>query len=442
MNHTKALVAALVATMLLAGSAQGTPELGGVLTSDNRWRPGGDDGYTWNEVQLGLRLDVRREGAMFHAEPRVRYSGFPDVQSSAELQDSDHIQPWRLEMYEAYVDLYGLVLDNMDIRIGKQRIAWGTADKLNVVDNLNPDDFEDILDLGRKIPTTAVRVDYYPGDFTVTGVVVPVFTPARFPSSDWQPSASFPLPPELSVGALTDEVLPPGNRPQDTASVGLRIRREVLGYDCSVSYVYGPDDWPLPSAVNMTPADTLGPVDIPTTLEYPRQQVFGADIAGAIADVGVWAESAVYVPAEATYTTVTGPGEASMHLALSDDPYVKYVVGGDYTFRNGLYVNGQYLHGFFTDRGPDELEDYFLVALERDFRHGDLRARLAFAAEIADFGDVANRSAYFGGPEVTYYPTDGAEITAGALLLEGDSSTQFGQFSDNDEVYVKVRYSF
>jgi hypothetical protein len=442
MSRTNVLVAALVATMLLAGSAQGTPELGGVLTADNRWRPGGDDGYTWNEVQLGLKLDVRSADAVFHSESRVRYSGFPDVQSSAELQDSDRIQPWRLEMYEAYVDLYGLMLDDMDVRIGKQRIAWGTADKLNVVDNLNPDDFEDILDLGRKIPTTAVRVDYYPGDFTVTGVVVPVFTPARSPSSSWQVPASFPLPPELSLGTLTDEVTLPDERPQDTASIGLRIRRELLGYDCSVSYVYGPDDWPLPSAVNMTPADTPGTVDIHTTLEYPKQQVVGMDIAGAVEDVGVWAECALFLPAEATYTAVTAPGDTSLHLALSDDPYVKYVVGGDYTFRNGLYVNAQYLHGFFTDRGPDGLEDYFLVALERDFLHGDLRARLAFAAEIADFGDVANRSAFFGGPELTYYPTDSAEIAAGALLLEGDSSTQFGQFSDNDEAYVKVRYSF
>lgn len=442
MNHAKALVGVLVASMFLAGSAQGTPELGGVLATDSRWRPGGDDGYTWNEVQLGLELDVRHQGAAVHSESRVRCSGFPDVQSLAELQDSDCIQPWRLEMYEAYVDLYGLMLDDMDVRIGKQRIAWGTADKLNVVDNLNPDDFEDILDLGRKIPTTAVRIDYYPGDFTVTGVVVPVFTPARSPSSSWQVPASFPLPPELSLGALTDEVTLPDERPQDTASIGLRIKRELLGFDCSVSYVYGPDDWPLPSAVNMTPADTLGTVDIHTTLEYPKQQVLGMDIAGAVADVGVWAECALFVPAEATYTAVTAPGETSLHLTLSDDPYVKYVVGGDYTFRNGLYVNGQYLHGFFTDRGPDALEDYVLVALERDFLHGDLRARLAFAAEIADFGDVANNSAFFGGPEITYYPADSAEIAAGALLLEGDSSTQFGQFSDNDEVYIKVKYSF
>lgn len=442
MNHAKALVGAVVTSMLLAGPAQGTPELGGVLTTDNRWRPGGDDGYTWNEVQLGLKLDVRHQGAAFHSESRVRYSGFPDVQTSAELQDSDRIQPWRLEMYEAYVDLYGLFLDNMDVRIGKQRVAWGTADKLNVVDNLNPDDFEDILDLGRKIPTTAVRVDYYPGDFIVTGVVVPVFTPARAPSSDWQASGSFPLPPELSLGTVTDEVILPDERPEDTASVGLRIKREILGYDCSVSYVYGRDDWPLASAVEMTLADTLGTVDVRTTLEYPRQQVVGVDIAGAVADVGVWAEAAMFIPAEETRTTVAAPDGVVSRLALSDEPYIKYVVGGDYTFGNGLYVNGQYLHGFFTDRGADELEDYFLIALERDFLHGDLNGRVVFATEIADFGDIANCSAFFGGPEMTYCPTDGVEIVAGALFLYGDSSTQFGQFSANDEVYLKVKYSF
>ena len=442
MNHAKALVAALVATMLLASSAQGTPELGGVLTTDNRWRPGGDDGYTWNEVQLGLKLDVRYPDAVFHSESRVRYSGFPDVQSSADLQDSNHIQPWRLEMYEAYVDLYGLMLDNMDVRIGKQRIAWGTADKLNVVDNLNPDDFEDILDLGRKIPTMALRVDYYPGDFIVTGVLVPVFTPARSPSSSWQTPASFPLPSELSLGTLTDEVTLPDKRPQDTTSIGLRIKREVLGYDCSVSYVYGPDDWPLPSAVNMTPADTLGTMDVHLTLEYPKQQIVGMDIAGAIGDVGVWAEAALFVPEEEISTAITSPDGVQEQLALSDETYLKYVGGGDYTFRNGLYVNLQYLHGFFTDRGAEGLEDYFVVALEEEFFHGDLKARLVFAAEIADFGDVANRSAFFGGPEVTYYPTDNAEIAAGGLLLQGNSSTQFGRFSANDEIYLKLKYSF
>jgi len=424
-------------------SVWAAPEIGGALRTDNRWRPGGDDdGYTWNETQLELKLDMRSSDAVFHSESRIRYFSFPKVQSSAQLGNSDHIQPWRFEMYEAYADIYGLLLDNLDMRIGKQRIAWGTADKLNVVDNLNPDDFEDIIDFGRKIPTMSLRLDYYPGDYTVTGVFIPVFTPARSLSSSWQVPVSFPLPPELTLRTLSDKIILPRNRPQDAATIGIRIKRTLLDYDCSLSYTYGRDDWALPTTAEIIPVDTLGATDVHLTLEYPKQQILGMDLAGTIGDIGIWAEGALFMPEKKIYTTVTFPEETRMQLALSGDPCFKYVIGGDYTFKSGPYVNIQYLHGFYTDRGTDGLEDYFLIALERKYFHEELKVRAAIAAEIADFDDIGNRSAFFGGPELTYHHADNIEIVLGALLLEGNSSTQFGQFSNNDEIYFKVKYSF
>jgi len=429
--------------ILFITSADAGPEIGGSLETDNRWRPSGDDGYTWNETQLGLKLDMRSSDVVFHSESLIRYSGFPDVKTSTGLRESDHIQPWRFEMYEAYIDLYGLMFDNLDLRIGKQRIAWGTADKLNVVDNLNPDDFEDILDFGRKIPTMSLRLDYYPGDFTITGVMVPVFTPARSLSSSWEAPISFPLPPELTLRTLDDEIILPENRPQDSATLGLRINKTLLGYDWSLSYVYGVDDWALPTTAEIIIIDTIGTTDVHLTLEYPKQHIAGIDIAGTIGDIGVWAEGAVFFPEERIYTIVTSPsGPPQEQLALDDEPYFKYVLGGDYTFRNGTYLNAQYMHGFFTDRGADNLEDYFLVAIEKKFFHEELKLRMAIASEIADFDDIENHSAYFGGPELTYYPVDNIEIILGGLLLEGDYSTQFGQFSRNDETYFKVKYSF
>jgi len=47
----------------------------------------------------------------------------------------------------------------LDIRIGRQRIAWGTADKLNPTDNLNPDDLEDIFDFGKHLDSNIVGGD-------------------------------------------------------------------------------------------------------------------------------------------------------------------------------------------------------------------------------------------------------------------------------------------
>ena len=419
-----------------------SPDIGGYVETNTRWRPGGGNQYTWNENRVGLKVSVETEGASGFSELRFRHIGFADINQSDQLRDGDRIQPSRLEIYEGYVDIYGLLLDNLDMRIGKQRIAWGTADKLNVVDNLNPDDFEDILDFSQKLPTMSLRLDYYPGDFTVTAVMIPVFTPARSLPPSWEAPIRLSLSSDMDLRTLDDEVILPDNRPEKSAAIGIRIQKAILDYDWSLSYVYGRDEWAIPTKVDIVEVDTLDSVDVHLTLEFPRQHVVGADMAGAIGDIGVWAEGAVFLPEKKIYTRVISPEETQEQLALDNEPHFKYVVGGDYTFRNGIYINAQYLHGFFTDRGAGNLEDYFLIAFEKKFFHEDLKVRTVFAAEVADFSDFKNRSAFFGGPEVTYYPKDNVELVAGSFLLGGDSSTQFGQFRSNDEIYLKVKYSF
>ncbi len=431
-----------LALLFLSHHLWAGPDVGGYVETDTRWRPGGTDQYTWNENRVGLKINIQSEGASGYGELRFRHQGFADINRSDQLWDSDRIQPSRLEIYEGYIDIYGLLLDNLDMRIGKQRIAWGTADKLNVVDNLNPDDFEDILDFSRKLPTMSMRLDYYPGDFIVTAVIVPVFTPARSLPPSWQASIRLPLSSDMDLRTLDDEVILPDNRPQESAAFGIRIKKTIVNYDWSLSYVYNRDEWAIPTKVDIVEVNTLDSVDVHLTLEFPKQHILGADMAGAIGDIGVWAEGALFLPEKKIYTSVTSPDETQEQLALDKEPYFKYVVGGDYTFRNGLYVNAQYLHGFFSDRCADNLEDYFLIALEKKFFHEDLKVRTVFAAEVADFADFKNRSAFFGGPEVTYYPKDNVELVTGSFLLGGDSSTQFGQFKDNDEIYVKVKYFF
>ncbi len=445
MNHISTSIAALLlgglALLLGTHPVGAVVDVSGNLKADSRWRPD-DERYTRNETRLALKLDARSTKTFFHAESRLRYFAYPEVSNSAQLRDTDWIQPWRHELYEAYADVYGFLLDNVDLRVGKQRIAWGTADKMNVVDNLNPDDFEDILDFTEKIPTLGLRMDYYPGEFTVTGVIIPVFTPARSLSSSWEVTPAFPLPQGLALRTLDDNVHLPENRPRDAANLGIRIQKPFLNYDWSLSYVYSRDEWALPTRAEILPVDTLGTTDVHLTLEYPRQHIIGADMAGTIGDVGVWAEGAMFFPEEEIYTHVISPSGTQSQLALDDEPYFKFVVGGDYTFTNGLYVNAQYMHGFFTDRGVDNLEDYFLIALEKKFIRDELKVRMTMAAEIADFEDTGDNSAYFGGPELTYSPVDDFEFVIGGLLLEGDASTQFGQFNNNDEIYFQMTFSF
>ena len=45
-------------------------------------------------------------------------------------------------------------------------------------------------------------------------------------------------------------------------------------------------------------------------------------------------------------------------------------------------------------------------------------------------------------PQVSYSLTDNFTLTLVALALGGENNSLFGQYEDNDEVYVKARYSF
>ncbi|MDQ7054066.1 MAG: hypothetical protein Q9P14_14720 [candidate division KSB1 bacterium] len=99
----------------------------------------------------------------------VRFYDLPRVRSLTGLENLNRQYPTDLSVWEAYIDVYGFVLDNFDLRIGKQRLNWGTADRLNPTDNLNPDDFSDLVNFAEKVPTWAVKGSYYVGDFTLTG---------------------------------------------------------------------------------------------------------------------------------------------------------------------------------------------------------------------------------------------------------------------------------
>lgn len=420
----------------------------GYLQTDNRLRLKGDNDFSWQEYRLGLKTEVKpTEKAHFYGEIWLRSFGFPRVVNTSDLVDKDKVSPLSLDFREAYVDLYGFLFDNLDLRIGRQRIAWGTADKLNPTDNLNPDDLEDIWDFGRHLGSDGLKASYYLEDYTFTAVFIPLFTPAVLPRGDWASalSPSMELPSGLTVRNSTDTIIMPENNLKESCISGVKISKKFFGYDFSLSYVYGRDDLPLAKKVTFTPTSTPGKVDIASELIYPRMHIAGIDMAGAIGDVGVWAETAIFYPEKVKTTTdlsALGMGIPES-IALDDKPYVKYVLGADYTFKNGIYINGQYLHGFIHERGEDNLEDYFMFGLEWKLLDEKLKITpISGGVEIKDFRDIENNYAFILSPEITYRPVDNAEITLGTRFIDGKNTTTFGRVKDNDEMYFKAKYSF
>ena len=444
----------MILLLILLFSAQliAQVNINGYVRTYNRLRLQQNGKFTWNENLLGLKFEGNPSDKIhYYSEVRLRAFGFPKVMNSVDLQrrEKDLVQPWGMEFREAYIDLYGFLTSNLDLRIGRQRIVWGTADKLNPTDNLNPDDLEDIFDFGRHLGSNAMMATYYLGDYTLYGIYIPVFTPATMPFGDWAKAfvPALNLPPGMQLASFQDHITLPENKLSETSSFGFKVAGNWFNYDWSLSYYYGRDDLPLMSSVSLTPTNTPGYFDANVGMIYPRIQIVGADMAGSIGSVGIWAEGALTLPKK-TYNYITLPHPqlgmiTQKKVALDDEPYFKWVVGGDYTFKNGWYVNAQFLHGFIHERGKDNLNDYILMRFEKKYMNDALKIiPIGIAVSIPDWNDIKNNYGVAGGPEIDYYPIDALEISLGAYIIDGKGNNIFSRVKDFDEGFIKITYDF
>ncbi len=134
--------------------------------------------------------------------------------------------------------------------------------------------------------------------------------------------------------------------------------------------------------------------------------------------------------------------QTEKQTVLKDEAYFKYTVGLDYTFKGGIYVNAQYMHGFFHERGRENLQDYIIARLEKEFFDEELKVALNGGLEIKEFDDIKNNIGYILAPELTLKPADSVEIALGIFLLDGKEGTLFGQWKDQDQAYLKVKVDF
>lgn len=455
-----------VVLILSVALASADVSLNGYLQTDTRFRIQGEKGFTWNRSEVNLKLEGNpSEGLHLFGEAIIRGLGFPRVETLSDLQrfERDRATPWSVELKEAYLDVYGFLIDNLDLRMGKQIVVWGTADRINPTSNICPDDLEDVFNFGEKLGVNSIKASLYGSlgetDITLTGVFVPIFTPSILPPPGWtsglMESQGIKPPQGISLGDVKQEISLPEDRLSETSSFGLRLMANNLkGYDISVSYYRGRDKLPIQSALTLwqRPQEKAphGPMVMDGRIEmiYPKMQVIGADMAGELPKVrvGIWAECALFIPEKVDMTlNISSPlGQMSRsETVLEDKPYLKFVVGWDYTFKDGTYANFQYLHGFPFERGRDNLNDYFAFRLERKFLNDEVKiAPIGFSIGIDDWSDVGENYGMVFNPDVSYSPRDNIELKLGAYLLHGKGNGFFSSIKDRDEIYLKARMSF
>ena len=500
----------LVLAGLLAGRTTAAVEVTGRL---GHWSVGGyAEGYavvpvnpdSQRQLPEGI-LDLRVTGdlhpkARLYLETRAIAGGpveHADGPGFVNLSDTfQNISP-ELEIPEGYVDLF---LPSLDVRIGKQKFAWGRLDTYQPTDVLNPRRFTDPFiteEQDAKIGVPALRASYYlpelgsrlPTDTSFTLVWVPVPVPVRFPEPGerWFPPAVN----TLRVIDVRASLLRPGlpdfrvdthlraknvRPPQqlDEGAVAFRLAGLYQGVDWALYYYDGPETRPafaLDASVSH-----LGPCSPPvagtacvrgdTTLRpvFGRIRLVGGDAAYELHGITARVEAAYgtdrLLPRRARdLTSLENLGErlppqldrilgrlgmgkrAGVNLGPLFVPRdtVEWGAGVDYRWHGWmplLQVNQTLI---LDNAGPTLLINDVDSRLFFVVRKSFLADRLATEAGVVQ---ELERGYTLGISRFTYAITDSWRVRVGYLLLAGTDRSLVGQFHDNDEAFFQVRYSY
>jgi len=399
---------------------------GGKIQTDLRWRISeetlGDfyqemqleDGVARNENIVGFKAEAFVGDVAGVLEIDFVWVGIPDeVSGIGDLSLRETIEPYRLEAHAAFVEVVDFLVEGMDLRIGQQLVLWGMADQFNPTNTINPNDVEDPLLLGEQRANLMVRVDYNFWDqWTVSGVLVPIFKPALLPdtavlglmSTDRIPIVNDGLRYRLhtekvlaehyfdtpTVTSAVTPFLP--DTSADNMQFAFRIAGTVLEQDIAISYYRGRSDRPQAFENYSTqhvgercdPDDEShcidGLIQTESKLLYPRMEVIGLNIAGEIPlgkinPLGYRLELGLYLPrrsnirlyqetidfgvigydeGEYDYDLDGEPGASERPAVVESTPFAKWTLGLDYTLGRHVMVIAMWMHGLFDEFGAGD----------------------------------------------------------------------------------------
>lgn len=130
------------------------------------------------------------------ADIALTYSGQSEVAELSTLHSRARVDPFFIESEALYIRVKDFIVDGLDIRMGRQILDWGTADRFNPTNTINSLDLEDYQDFGRRVANEMVSITYSPdwevlneegetifADFHAQFVIVPKFKSGLVPES-------------------------------------------------------------------------------------------------------------------------------------------------------------------------------------------------------------------------------------------------------------------
>jgi len=370
-----------------------------------------DGAYFLAENTLDLRLSYSAGDAAFYANP-VLYE-----------REGELALP---ELREVYIDLGG---EFFDLRMGKQQIIWGKGDGVFITDIVSPKnlsrflvpDFEEL-----RLAVTGARLDLYADAHSLELVWLPWFTPTISPASGslWALSLAFPISPTIQAAVLPVMELESGEYFAKYSYMG-------SSFDLSLMGGWFWNDTPAFTVISQVLTPGVGLTSLTVEPEYYRTLAAGYAVSGTLGPLVLRSEGAWY----GAKRFQGNPMAFADGYAEKDA--IQYLAGADFSV-GGYNFGLQFIQDIILDYDDDLTEDAiantatFVVA--KTYLNETLTVEI-FSYLGLDDGDALVK------PKVTWDASDSLELFAGAYLFLGDEG-DFGQYDDNDGVYVGAKLSF
>ena len=359
---------------------------------------------------------------------RISAKAFYDFAYSLKERDaftSDVLNELEKEADLREVYLQGSPFVSLDIRLGSQIVAWGTADSLRVVDVLNPTDnreygMTDLEDV--RIPLPMTRLDYYFGDFKLQAVAVHQikFNNSAPPGSDYN-----------STITEIKEVVPESNA--ENKEYGFALSGTFSGWDASFHWAQYFDD---EAHLLITDMILVPGVGLVPSFEYRHSRLTMSGVALSIpSGYYIWkAEAANFW------------GMIFNNVKEKKFSTTEILLGTEYSgwSDTSLIIESGVKH--FNDFDPrleaepdSQQEDRIATTVNfmQDYYNQTLHLQM-LGTMIGEWGDDGGLNRV----SLEYDVMDAFSIKGGVMIYQSGDSLFFQSLNVNDRIFFEARFSF
>lgn len=323
------------------------------------------------------------------------------------------------------LNLYFSSLENMDVKLGRQVVTWGTADMV-FINDVFPKDWQSFF-IGRddeflKAPSDAIRGKFFFDAVNIDAVYIPVEESSAHVTGDrlsyWNGSRL----------AGRDFIYGVNERSsfKDDPEFAMRLYRNLDSLELAAYWYSG--FWKTPEGMELPSM----------ALYYPRLNVYGASLRGPLLGAIGHIECGYYDSREDEKgdNPLIKNSEFRLVSGLEKELAMDFTAGVQY-YLEWLQDYENYEQTLAPDaKDSDEFRHVFTLRLTKLLYSQNLM--------LSFFGyySPSDHDGYLR-PKVEYKLSDQLRVAVGAnLFFSSDDHTFFGQFQKNANTFVRLRWSF